>query len=255
MANRSKVTIYLLTILTSLLVANTAFAKRIDVFLLMGQSNMEGRSYDGSAPKYIESDNILTQNYDGSWKVAQSPLHYRGVGPGLAFAKNYSDHFPDRHIGLVPMAVGGTAIDRWVKGGDLYKRTLKQVAKIENGNIVGILWHQGESDTESDTQSANYQKRLEGLIKDIRKDLKQPELPFIVGELGHWLYEYPDRADRAKTINHVLKDTPNRLNNTGFASSQGLVNGDKWHFTVTDIRTLGERYFEQYILLKESEAK
>jgi len=66
---------------------------------------------------------------DGRWaSPAQHPLHVdkssAGVGPGLAFARDVLEALPanERSIGLVPCAVGGTAIARWEPdGGDCYE--------------------------------------------------------------------------------------------------------------------------------------
>ena len=61
-----------------------------------------------------------------------------------------ADKNKDVKIGLIPCAVGGTRIDRWMESGDLWSNAVKR-AKIalKSGKLKGILWHQGESDATS----------------------------------------------------------------------------------------------------------
>jgi hypothetical protein len=107
-----------------------------------------------------------------------------GVGPGMIFAntilKQYKD--PEKaRIGLVPCAIGGTAIKEWEKGSTLYKNMITRTkAALNHGGVLrAILWYQGESDTGSEKNANNYKHNLEKLIHDIRFDLQHPDLLFI----------------------------------------------------------------------------
>ena len=54
--------------------------------------------------------------------------------------------------------------------------------------IAGFIWHQGFNDKirgeYRETQYADYTKWLAMFIKDVRKDLDAPHMPFIIGELS-----------------------------------------------------------------------
>ncbi len=54
--------------------------------------------------------------------------------------------------------------------------------------LAGFVWFQGWNDMVDGEQRGekyvNYTKRLAQLIKDVRKDLKAPNLPVVIGELG-----------------------------------------------------------------------
>lgn len=54
--------------------------------------------------------------------------------------------------------------------------------------LAGLVWFQGWNDMVDGSQRAekyaDYTKRLTQLIKDVRKDLKAPNLPVVIGELG-----------------------------------------------------------------------
>uniref|UniRef100_M8CD78 Sialate O-acetylesterase domain-containing protein n=1 Tax=Aegilops tauschii TaxID=37682 RepID=M8CD78_AEGTA len=85
-------------------------------------------------------------------------------------------------VGLVPCAVGGTAIREWARGEHLYEQMVRRArAATECGEIEAVLWYQGESDAESDAETAAYQGNVERLIANIRADLGMPHLPFIQG--------------------------------------------------------------------------
>ena len=54
--------------------------------------------------------------------------------------------------------------------------------------LAGFVWFQGWNDMVDGSQRGekyvNYTKRLGQLIRDVRRDLKAPELPVVIGELG-----------------------------------------------------------------------
>lgn len=91
------------------------------VYLLMGQSNMVGRDARAPGPQ-VDNPRVLALNADGRWVVARDPLHAKvgriepGVGPGIPFALEMLKADSRVIIGLVPCAVGGTPLRRWVKG-------------------------------------------------------------------------------------------------------------------------------------------
>lgn len=50
--------------------------------------------------------------------------------------------------------------------------------------LAGFLWFQGWNDMINGPATAEYTTNLEHFIRDVRKDLKAPKLPFVVGEMG-----------------------------------------------------------------------
>lgn len=102
----------------------------------------------------------------------------------MIFANTILKHYKDpekTRIGLVPCAIGGTAIKEWEKGSTLYKNMINRTkAALSHGGVLrAILWYQGESDTESEKNATSYKHNLERLIHDIRSDLQHPDLLFI----------------------------------------------------------------------------
>ena len=50
--------------------------------------------------------------------------------------------------------------------------------------LVGFGWHQGWNDRINDRFNAEYEANMANFIRDIRKDLSMPALPFVIAETG-----------------------------------------------------------------------
>lgn len=235
---------------------------KFHIFLLMGQSNMAG----GIPGKELTEDDkkpvphIVCRRGKG-WIPAAHPLHLggkkNGFGLGLPFAKAYLAKHPGVTVGLIPCASGGKRIDLLRKGSNLYKAAMrKSKLALQQGTIKGILWHQGESDTISDERTNSYEGKLHQLIADVRKDLGNPNLPFIVGNLAqhYGIGETGDRADAEKVaritkIRDILKAIPKKIKHTGFVDSNDLTYCDApkcTHFDKPSYIKLGQRYCAAY---------
>ena len=117
---------FLVTTLILISTISTLSAAEPDlVFLLIGQSNMAGR-----APLEAEDktpiEGVMLLNADGTWEAANNPLNryatdrkkisMQRLGPGDGFARTLHTALPDKSIGLIVNARGGTKIDEWVPG-------------------------------------------------------------------------------------------------------------------------------------------
>lgn len=56
--------------------------------------------------------------------------------------------------------------------------------------VAGMLWYQGESDANA-LDAPHYTRRMRQLVKETRKDLGQPKLPWIVVQLGKYFFNGP----------------------------------------------------------------
>lgn len=233
------------------------------LFLLAGQSNMAGRGeidpeQDPSNPR------ILSLDANGEWVTAMEPLHFDkpkmvGVGLGKTFALDYAAENPDVTVGLIPCAVGGSPIKSWTPGGihdqtnshpldDTLRRV--QIAS-RSGKLKGILWHQGESDS-NQASASGYETNLARLIDVLRAEFKIPELPFIIGQLG----DFPEKPwdEYRLEVDAAHKRLASRVNRCEFVSALGLGHkGDEVHFSSEAYRELGHRYFEAYQRLVATE--
>ena len=218
------------------------------LYILMGQSNMAGRGPLTEEYKSISHERVLMFAKNQQWVPATHPLHFdkpkaAGVGPGLSFGIAIAEAYPNATIGLVPCAVGGTSITKWTPGTfDPPTKTYPYndaVARImetmKYGVIKGIIWHQGEGDSNPDA-AARYIDRLSELIQRIRTVVGDPDLPFVVGELGRYKEQYD-------YINKQLPTLPTKVAHTRVVSSEGLWHhGDGTHFDSPSAAEYGRRY-------------
>lgn len=257
MHKNTRLTIFSIGLLLSLTVGfKQDRLPRLQLFLLIGQSNMAGR---GAVDTQDSTPNarIWMLTKEQTWVPAHEPLHFDkpalvGVGPGFAFARKVAEALPDQTIGLIPCAVGGSGIDVWVPGAYYeptkshpYDDALQRARKaLASGQLAGILWHQGESDSRAD-KAGVYEQKLTELIGRLRKDLHAETVPVLVGTLGDF---YVQKNPAAASINAVLTRLPGRLPNVYGVSASGLVHkGDTTHFDAASARALGYRYADVYL--------
>ena len=164
-------------------------AENMDLYLLIGQSNMAGRGVLTDSNR-ISSDGIFKLDANGEWQAAEEPIHFdkpsvAGAGLAASFARAMADRRTGVPIGLIPCAVGGTSIYRWVESGDLWSNAVARTRiALRSGTLKGILWHQGEGDC-SATSAPAWGAKLEGMIVSFRREFGS--VPFVAGELGRYL--------------------------------------------------------------------
>jgi hypothetical protein len=173
-----------------------------DVWILGGQSNMQGCALLQGSPKAIPF--VRAFYMDDSWAPAQDPIHnmwntvddvhltvgggrpgintVTGTGPGVSFgqALYMATGVPQ---GVIACAHGGTAMSQWNPAmknqgtKSLYGAMLRRF--VRNGsNIAGVVWYQGESDANPDACRI-FTTVMKDFIKHIRRDMGNPSLPFI----------------------------------------------------------------------------
>jgi hypothetical protein len=222
----------------------------LSLYLLVGQSNMAGRGRVDAVSTQADS-RIVAWGRDDAWVPARDPLHYdkpeAGVGPGLAFAAAMAGAQPGVRIGLIPAAVGGSAISLWQSGVQdpathafPYDDALRRARlAARDGVLRGILWHQGEADRGDGVRDL-YADRLIALVARLRADLQAPEVPFIAGELAQLNEE---RRDSTVAFNAVLAGLLGRIPRFALVRADGLRDGgDRLHLDAASARELGRRY-------------
>lgn len=235
------------------------------IFILSGQSNMAGRGgitkytdhhhhhhkkWDGVVPPECQPHpTILRLNAHLHWEQARDPLHADidarkvcGVGPGMPFANVLRERVGGT-IGLVPCAVGGTAIKEWARGEHLYESMVKRAkAAVEGGGggeIKALLWFQGESDTTAHDADA-YKGRMEKFICDVREDLQLPLLPIIQVALASGDEKYIEKVREAQL--------GIKLQNVVCVDAKGLkLNDDNLHLSTEAQVKLGQMLADAYL--------
>lgn len=230
-------------------------AAPVDLFLLVGQSNMAGRGEITAADREpIAGAWVLDARL--AWAPAVDPLHYdkpkiAGVGLGCEFARTVLAARPGMTIGLIPAAVGGTSLDEWVPGKGLYQDALvrTRAALKLGGRLRGILWHQGEAEAGDKRLAETYAVRWQAFINQLRADLGAPDVPVIVGELGYYLTERINHGSPyARVVNEQLNTLPKLVPGVVCVNAEGLKHkGDELHFDGDSLHTLGRRYAQAWL--------
>jgi hypothetical protein len=123
------------------------------------------------------------------------------LDPEVSFVPALKRAFPNDELIVVKSAEGGQSIRRWVKGwkapagvkvkaskgeaGDLYDvlmTKVKAAIKAKTPDSIAFVWMQGEADAKRGTAEV-YEESLRGLIKQLRDDLKRPDMVVVIGRL------------------------------------------------------------------------
>jgi len=232
---------------------------RVQVYLLGGQSNMDGYAYvTGLPPSLQVSQDDVSIYWSGrpQWS-ALAPSSYGTIyygteyfGPEVTFGRSMADARPDETIALIKHAIGGTDLAVcWNPGadasdpsmGDCYSGWLSTVrdglaAMEDDYEIAGMIWMQGESDAYNQAYALAYADNIRHLIERVREDVSAAEMPFAMGIIdcidcpyrGVVRAAQADVAAESETVLAVeTEDLPQNM--------------DYIHFDGSGMRTLGER--------------
>ena len=231
----------------------------VQIYLLGGQSNMDGYAYVTGLPPSLQlSQDDVSIYWSGrpQWS-ALAPSSYGTLyygteyfGPEVTFGRTMADARPDETIALLKYAIGGTDLAVcWNPGesdtdpvmGDCYRGWLSTVrdgleAMEDDYEIAGMIWMQGESDAYNLDYAAAYGDNLRHLIDRVREDVSTDEMPFAMGIIDCINCPYRDvvRAAQAEVATESelvmaveTEDLPQNI--------------DYIHFDGSGMRTLGER--------------
>ena len=165
-----------------------------EVFVTAGQSNSANH---GEPPQSPVDDRVSCFDTVSNWRHAYDPQPVAtGTGgspwPALGDALAAALDVP---VGLASVGVGGSRVDQWLPGGDLYPRLEQALTSLGPNNCRAVLWHQGESDALAGTAAEVYAQRLESVIAQSRVDAGFT-VPWGVAIVS-WL-PYTSEADQAQ---------------------------------------------------------
>ena len=222
-------------------------------FLMIGQSNMAGR---GELLKEAQIENLNCYMFRmGRWQKmcepinADRPLFGIKFPSGACLATSFADSVANDlgvKVGLIPCADGGTGIDAWEKGSVLYDFTVMMTRlAMRSSKIIGIIWHQGETDCYSTEKAIAHKQKFITMITNLKKDLGLENVPVIIGELA---YDYKrDFGDNPQIINKQYHEIASEYEGFRVASAKGLeLKDDGLHFNLKSLREFGVRYYNEY---------
>ncbi len=263
----------------------------IKIFILAGQSNMQGHGFvtaddkrnqgQGSLEYLVKKSSSQSRfehllGRDGEWAKRddvwitylerQGPLSVGygvqpdRIGPELGFGWVVGDSFDSPVLiikcawggkslavdfrppssGAIPYSLGeaqdaAIAADPTIVGKyyrdtlNLTKAALGKLAHLvpdsagRRVELAGFGWHQGWNDRISDQFNAEYQENMANFIRDMRRDLETPQLPFVIAETGmNGPQESHPRALSLMAAQAAVAELPEFKGNVAFVGTQAF---------------------------------
>ena len=233
--------------------------RTIKVFLLGGQSNMDGSGASGDLPPILRKpqDDILFFHTRSSSLTRLQPGTGSGFGPEITFGRTIADALPGESFALIKHAEGGTDLEnQWdPAAGSSYAAFRGVVARgldalSRNGysvQIAGMLWTQGERDARMGF-SATYAANLAEFIADIRSRYSAG-LPFHVSQLSSLQTNLP-AAGLAQVRAAQERVTAVDPNSHLIATDAFRMRPDNLHFSSAGNMALGRGFADSVLRQK-----
>lgn len=220
--------------------------------LMIGQSNMAGRGFINEVPMICNERILMLRN--AGWQMMAEPINYdrpnAGIGLAGSFAAMWCMEHEGEQIGLIPCAEGGSSLDDWAVDKNLFKNAVIQAGfAMQDSELIGILWYQGESDSYGGGYQTYY-KKLQVIIESLRKELNAFEVPLIIGGLGDFLGKngFGLNCTEYELVNEQLLKFAREQENSCFVTAEGLTpNPDGIHMDAVSQRRFGVRYYEAFV--------
>jgi len=243
-----------------------------DVWILGGQSNMEGMGNLCEAP--APHPMVRAFYMRDEWGIAREKLHFREEAVDV-FHNGYGDgaQRPSRDIlekqrkalmkgtspslafgiemhkrtgvpqGLIACAHGGTSMAQWSPalrdqgGASLYGAMMRRYAKLGQA-VAGVLWYQGESDANR-KDAAGYTENMVNLVESTRRDMALPGLPWFVVQIG--CHASSEDGTAWNAIQEQQRLLPSRIKHLDVAPAIDLDLDDGIHISGKSQQVLGRR--------------
>jgi hypothetical protein len=231
--------------------------EKVVVFLHLGHSNMAGRTDTPPAlrPFNFETHPQLWTLTDLlEWQPAKEPLSgdflTRGrAGPGMSILRTALEMAPGATIVSIGHGHDGSRGGRcsgFRRGGLLYETVMGR-ARLLKGKVVfgGILSMLVLMETFIDkTKLATSHECYEGLAADLRGELEDPDIPFLMsdwemGATGRFVPTTPD----AITARQQLYLAQKNIARSAIIPTDGLPMSDDHHFDLVGYKQWAERAF------------
>ena len=242
-----------------------AHAEQLDLFIMAGQSNMQGwrsdaaqypsdrSNLDSQIPFYFKALNYSSSN--NKWQTLGSQLgHFRQghFGPEVTFARALKRSRMNPVI--FKYSSGSSSIKmQWKDPGqhgqydDMVKHLKLAIQQLKNqGHSVvprAFVWIQGESDANNQQLAQEYYWHLKKMLIHLRNNvLRKPSLPVIlsVDEQHPRVQQQPEVVNAQ--IQLSLED-----DTISFVSMHGLEKSDVTHLTARGTIEQGKRLYQSYL--------
>lgn len=222
----------------------------IDVYIIAGQSNADGRGYINqleAAYKRRYTIPYLWQNRINNIEniyIPTSTLQDR-FGIELSIAgelefRNTNAIILKRATGGIPLYPLSNYSHCWKIGESksmypLLKTMIDTVKEINDGKTINwkFVWLQGETDAEHQEAAAAYQKNMEELISQLKTDTSE-SIKIAIGKLKESTY-----GDYIAEVNQAFENIASSDVNVTIVNTDSLQLYDAYHYTTDSFNKLG----------------
>lgn len=251
----------------------------VALFVLAGQSNMVGyRSNLQEIPPKLQKTqhNVLWYNDRDRWEPLQvptEPLPFSewlpnevGFGPEISLGKQLANCLGDT-VALVKYSRNATSLaEDWnpALADSLYYRMLARTSKAitdleargKTVRIAGFFWMQGEADASNKEFAENYRENLSYFIQTVRRDFKQPKLPFVYG-MVHFGNQHTKPNGKTNCCGDIVRQAQKQVNEsiaaTAIVETNDLpLHADKIHFNSQGLIVLGNRMAMSWVEIRSA---
>lgn len=222
----------------------------IDVYIIAGQSNADGRGYINqleAAYKRRYTIPYLWQNRINSIENIYSPTStfQDRFGVELSIAgelefRNTNAIILKRAIGGIPLYPLSSYSYCWKIGESnsmypLLKTMIDTVKEINDGKTINwkFVWLQGETDAEHQEAAAAYQQNMEELISQLKTDTSE-SIKIAIGKLKESTY-----GDYIAEVNQAFENIASSDVNVTVVDTDSLQLYDAYHYTTDSFNKLG----------------
>ena len=242
----------------------------LDLFIFAGQSNMDGRatvvsdSVDRTSTLFYKetatsSSSTIDSSFSGLVKGHTSNEQFNKLCPVISFhdrAKLLQNNYP-QHLAIMKFSHGGTSLaENWNTTHpnnymfSKFKEAIDDAkSKLTTAgytyNVKGMVWLQGETDSQDTTNTSNYQTNMNNFISEIRTHLNLPNLPVVL--VGIKNNTNATTITNANTINTSLKNIANTDRHIGYVFDNSWGQRDNLHYNTSGQQAIGVAVADEMI--------
>ncbi|MBD3320265.1 MAG: hypothetical protein GF350_04130 [Chitinivibrionales bacterium] len=230
------------------------------VYLCIGHSNMAGIDIHNSdnqmhprcwTYRWFDNDEWVPAAEEPGSK--SNGLSARGAGgPGMPFLKQLTDQYPGYYFGVISNAsfsstcrgvnTGGNSSglpaeeNRYWKGAQLYEEIIGAALEVRGqvtfGGILCMLGTVEATRASDESVCRAFSDNIKQMVHDMRDDLSEPYLPFIMGDYEKGNYgSYEPSLPWPSIIAGQIDSIPHKLIISTVINSRGIEMYNDHHFT------------------------
>jgi hypothetical protein len=243
-----------------LMVNGTFYPKeKVIVTLHLGHSNAAGRTDTPANMRqmYFETNpKLWAYAKGGKLTPAKEPLSgdrltQGKAGPGMAILHTALEHAPDAgmvfvHIGRGHDGSVGGFCRSFRKGALLYDFVMAPAIELKGKvTFAGIFTMLGVNEFRRDNDNIpRFNECMAGIASDMRGDLGDPNIPFIMGDLEDGARgPFDPSHDYSKACREQLRIASEKIPRSGLIQTMGIPMSDDHHYNLVGYKMWAERGF------------